>query len=107
MALMELTDANFKETLDNEKGLVLLDFGAEWCGPCKKLDPIVTEVAKDYDGKVAVAKIDIGVNREVAMHFGIMNVPTLLFLKEGKVVRSFSQLVPKNTITKTLDELLG
>ena len=77
------------------------------CAPCKKLDPIVEELAKDYAGRAKIAKIDIGVNREVASHFGVMNVPTLLFLKDGKVSSSFTSLVPKNKLAQTLDGLLA
>lgn len=107
MALVEVTDQNYKDTVLNASGLMMLDFGATWCAPCKKLDPIVKELAEEYDGKVAIAKVDVGEHREVATHFGIMNVPVLLFLIDGKPSGSFNSFVPKKKISARLDELLA
>ena len=86
MKPIELTDANFDmEVLKSDKP-VLIDFWAVWCGPCKMIAPVVEEIAKEYDGKLKVGKLDVDNNPEVSMKFGIRSIPTLMVFKGGKVV---------------------
>ena len=83
---LELTDQNFeKEALDTDK-LVMVDFWAQWCGPCRMLAPIVEELHKDYEGRAVIGKLDVDNNPNVAQQFGIRSLPTILFIKNGEVV---------------------
>ena len=83
---LEFTDANFQaEALDSEKA-VIVDFWAEWCGPCKMVGPVVEQIAKDYDGKAVVGKLNVDQNPVTAMKYGIRSIPTILFLKGGEIV---------------------
>ena len=83
---MEFTDANFKEVVLSSEKLSVVDFWAEWCGPCRMVGPIVEELAKDYEGKVNIGKVNVDFNPEIAMMYGIRNIPTILFIKNGQVV---------------------
>lgn len=83
---LTLTDANFQaEILDNE-GLSIIDFWAEWCGPCRLIGPIVEQIGEEYEGRVKVGKLDVDANPEVSMKYGIRSIPTILFLKNGEIV---------------------
>jgi len=82
----ELTDANFQETALERDGVTVIDFWAEWCGPCRAVSPIVEELSKEYDGRVLVGKVDVDHNPEVSMKYGIRSIPTILILKNGNVV---------------------
>jgi len=82
----EYTDANFKEkVLDSEK-LTMIDFWAEWCGPCRAIGPVVEELSKEYDGKVNIGKVNVDQNPQLSVNYGITSIPAILFVKEGKVV---------------------
>jgi len=82
----EFTDANFQESaIDNEK-LVVVDFWAEWCGPCRLVSPIIDELSQDYDGKALIGKVNVDNNSGVASKYGVRSIPTIIFLKNGEVV---------------------
>ncbi len=102
---IKLTSENFQEVLDSKEP-VLIDFWATWCGPCRALAPTVEEVAKQYDGKVKVAKCDVDENGEIAAKYGIRNIPTLVYLKNGEIVDKSVGAVPKSDIEERLEKLL-
>ncbi len=82
----QITDSNFQESVLDRDGLTVVDFWAEWCGPCRAIGPIIEQLSSEYDGKVLVGKVDVDNNPEVAMKYGIRSIPTILFLKNGEVV---------------------
>ena len=103
---LELTDANFDELVLKSDKPVLVDFWAVWCGPCRMVAPIVEELSKDYDGKAVIGKVDVDNNPEISAKFGIRNIPTLLFFKNGEVVDKVVGASPKQAFTATLDALV-
>ena len=102
---LEITSQNFDEINQQGKPL-LVDFWATWCGPCKRLGPIIEEIAAEYDGKAIIGKCDIEENDELTEQFGIMNVPTVVFLKDGKEVDRVVGLAMKNVYQDKLNALL-
>lgn len=103
---MEFTDSNFEELVVKSDKPVLVDFWAEWCGPCRMVAPIVSEISQEYDGRVVVGKCDVDSNPDVAMKYGIRNIPTILFFKDGEIVDKQVGAVPKSVLTDKLDKLL-
>ncbi|WP_340112258.1 thioredoxin [Maribellus mangrovi] len=103
---LEITDANFEELVMNSDKPVMLDFWAVWCGPCRMIAPIVEEMTGEYDGKAVIGKVDVDNNQEVAMKYGIRNIPTVLFVKNGEVVDKQVGAAPKQVFTAKLDALL-
>jgi len=99
---IEITDANFEQEVLKSDKPVLIDFWAVWCGPCKMIAPVVEELAREYDGKLKVGKIDVDNNPEVAMRFGIRSIPTLMIFKNGQVVEQIIGAVPKRQVVEKL-----
>src|SRR6185369_15427791 len=97
-----LTDATFDETLKSDK-LVLVDFWAEWCGPCKMIGPAVEELANDYEGKAVVAKLNVDENQQTTVKYGVRSIPTLLVFKKGQVVDKQVGAVPKSVLAQKLE----
>ena len=104
--LIEFTDDNFDTEVLKSNLPVLVDFWAEWCGPCKMIAPIIEEIAGDYAGKVKVGKVNVDFNNQVAMQYGIRGIPALLVFKGGAVANQIVGAVPKNNITEILDEVI-
>ncbi len=102
----EFTDSNFDAEVVKSDKPVLVDFWAEWCGPCKMIGPVVEEIAGDYDGKVKVGKVNVDISNQIAMQYRITSIPNLLIFNNGGVVDSIVGAVPKQEITKRLDAVL-
>jgi len=103
---IEITDANFDELVVKSDKPVMLDFWAIWCGPCRMIAPIVEEMSGEYEGKAVVGKVDVDSNPNIAMKYGIRNIPTVLFVKDGEVADKQVGAAPKQVFTKKLDALI-
>lgn len=103
---LEITDANFEELVLKSDKPVVVDFWAEWCGPCRMLTPIIEEMASEYEGKAVIGKVNVDLNPVVAGQFGIRNIPTVLFVKGGEIADKSVGAVPKNQLTAKLDALI-
>jgi len=101
-----VTDAEFEETVLKSDKPVLVDFWAEWCGPCRLIGPLVEQLANEYDGKAVVVKMDVDANPEVPVKYGIRNIPTLLFFKNGEMVDKLVGAQPKANIEAKIKSLL-
>ncbi|OGU53129.1 MAG: thioredoxin [Ignavibacteria bacterium GWC2_35_8] len=106
MKPVTITDANFESEIIKSNIPVLIDFWAAWCGPCKVIAPIVEDLAKEYDGKVKVGKVDVDDNQQTAIKYGIRSIPTLLIMKNGKVNNTIVGAVPKAQIVQKLKAVL-
>ena len=102
---LEITDSNFAEVLASDQP-VLVDFWAEWCGPCKMIGPVVEELAGDYEGKAVVGKVDVDSNPEMSAKYGVRSIPTLLVFKGGEVVDKQVGAVPKAVLAGKIDAQL-
>ncbi|MFO7935779.1 MAG: thioredoxin [Bacteroidales bacterium] len=103
---VEATDSNFDDLVLKSDKPVIVDFWAEWCGPCLMVGPIVEEVGSDYDGKVVVAKVDVDNNPGITARYGIRNIPTILFFKNGEIADKQVGAVPKSAIVSKIEPLL-
>ena len=102
---LQITDANFEELVNSGKPMVL-DFWAEWCGPCRMVSPIIDELATEYEGRVTIGKMDVDNNNDVVAQFGIRNIPTVLFFKNGELVDKQVGSAPKPTYAAKIEALL-
>ncbi|TAE32081.1 MAG: thioredoxin [Candidatus Kapaibacterium sp.] len=100
---IHFTDDNFQQEVLNSDQPVLVDFWAAWCGPCRMIAPLIEELARDYDGKAKIGKLDVDNNQRVAMQYGIRSIPSLLIFKGGKVVDQIIGAVPKTHISSKLE----
>ena len=106
-APVQVTDGSFEELVVNSDTPVLVDFWAEWCGPCKMIAPILDEIANDMAGKLVIGKLDIDVNQDTAMAFGVMSIPTLLLFKNGEPVERIVGFQPKTQLVARLQPHLA
>lgn len=104
--VLQVTDGSFDEEIIKSDTPAMVDFWAEWCGPCKMVGPVVAELAKDYQGKIKIAKMDVDKNRETPARFGIRNIPTLILFKGGEVAQTIIGAHPKDYIDGELKKLL-
>ena len=100
---LEITDANFNELVEKSDKPVLVDFWAEWCGPCRMVGPVVEKIAEGYEGRAIVGKVDVDTNPEIASKFGIRSIPTLLYFKNGEMVDRVVGAVPQVVLEEKLD----
>ncbi len=105
--ILEVTTASWEQEVLNESGLVLIDFWAVWCGPCRMIAPTVEELAKEYAGKVKVVKLNTDENPEIASRYKIMGIPTLMFFKGGQKVDQIVGAVPKPQLKAKLESLIN
>ncbi len=104
--MLEITEQNYSELVENAGMPVVLDFGATWCGPCQVLKPYLEKMSETYAGKAVIGKIDIDESNELAMKYGIRNVPTVIFIKDGKVVDKTVGAVPESQLISKLEAIL-
>jgi thioredoxin 1 len=103
---LEITDANFEETVLNSSKPVMVDFWAAWCGPCRMVGPIIDEISAEYADKAVVGKVDVDANQEFAAKYGVRNIPTVLVFQNGEVVGRQVGVAPKASYTDAIDALL-
>ena len=104
--IVEVNDSNFEEVVLKSKKLVIIDFWAEWCGPCRMVDPIVMEISEEYAGRVLAVKVDVDSNPGISSKLGIRNIPTVMFFKDGEMVDKQVGAVPKSYFISKLEPLL-
>jgi len=104
---IEVTDASFAADVEQGRGLVLVDFWAEWCGPCKMIAPTLDQLATEYAGRITIAKLDVDANQRTSMRYNVRSIPSLLFFKDGKHVDTVVGLVPKATLADRIQKHLG
>ncbi|HEY6082713.1 MAG TPA: thioredoxin [Chitinophagaceae bacterium] len=103
---LELTDTNFQTEVIGSDKLSVVDFWAEWCGPCRAIGPVIEDLAKDYAGKIKVGKVNVDQNPQVSMNYGITSIPAILFIKGGQVVDKQVGAVPRSVLEKKIQSHL-
>lgn len=103
---LAITDANFEEVVLKSDKPVIIDLWAEWCGPCRMVGPIIEEMAVEFEGKAVIGKLDVDNNPETTTRYGVRNIPTILFIKNGEIVDKQVGAVPKNVLVQKLEALL-
>lgn len=106
MSEINLNSSNFNEEITNTDKLVLIDFFATWCGPCKMLSPIILEIANEYSKTVKVCKVNVDENQDLALKYNIMSIPTLIFLKDGKLVKNCVGFCSKSELENIINDLV-
>ncbi len=99
----EFTDANFQESALDNNGVAVVDFWAEWCGPCRMVTPIIEELATEYEGKATIGKLNVDHHKGVSMKYGIRSIPTILILKNGEVVEKHVGVATKQALTEKIN----
>tara|TARA_B100001765_G_scaffold208296_1_gene167305 strand:+ start:358 stop:678 length:321 start_codon:yes stop_codon:yes gene_type:complete len=102
---LEITDSNFNNVISKNK-TVLVDFWAEWCGPCRIIGPVIEELANEYEGKAIIGKLDVDSNQESSVKYGVRSIPTILTFKDGEIVDRQVGAVPKETLKNIVDSQL-
>lgn len=106
MALIHVNESDFREQVLENSGTVLVDFWANWCGPCRMLGPVIEQLADQYEGKAEVGKVDVDEQGELAMRYGVMSIPTVIFFKNGKEIDRKVGVMPAGAFTQVLDQNL-
>ncbi len=106
MSEITLTTENFKEEVLDKKGIILVDFWADWCGPCKMLSPLLKEIAEEYEGKVTIGKVNVDQNMDLAMGYRVVSIPMLILFKDGAPVAKSVGYVPKEDIVKLFEGMI-
>ena len=102
----EFTDANFQEVALDKEGVAVVDFWAEWCGPCKMIGPVIDELATEFDGKVTVGKMNVDSNKDIPMKYGVRSIPTILILKNGEIVDKHVGVASKQALADKINAQL-
>lgn len=103
----EFTDSNFQETALDQGGVSVIDFWAAWCGPCRMVAPVIEELAKEYEGKALIGKVDVDQHPEVSMKYGIRSIPTILVLKDGEVFEKHVGTISKAALAEKIESALS
>ncbi|MEF9983846.1 MAG: thioredoxin [Oscillospiraceae bacterium] len=103
---ISFTNEKFKDEVENGKGIVLVDFWAEWCGPCRMLGPIVDDISKEYEGKIIVGKVNVDEQTEIAARYEVMSIPTVILFKDGILLNKSVGLVPKAKLIQMIEQAL-
>ncbi|MGH7574429.1 MAG: thioredoxin [Longimicrobiales bacterium] len=103
---ISVTDGDFADVIENRDGLAIVDFWATWCGPCRMVAPVIEQLAKDFEGKLQVAKLDVDANQQIAMRFNVRSIPSILFFKDGRHVDTVVGAVPKAYLERKIEQHL-
>jgi len=106
MGLIHVTDSDFEKKVIKAAAPVLVDFGADWCGPCRLIGPLLEELAPEYEGRLTIAKLDVDKNRETAIKYGVQGIPSLILFKDGKVADQVVGALPKPKLKEWIDSKL-